>query len=255
MATFAHSQATTGSNNNANSTTLTVTLPNNPATGDLVVVGFTWANGASTQPSVPTVVDSSSNSYTISPKSPSSTQGAGAGFAYAFYLLSAPSTATKSIKATYQSTGGGAVHAAILQIDDFNVTGSISFFADAVGASSSGGTINNPTITSGAAGDLLFCHATPANSISTVNSPWTKGVIDSDGQATGYILSASTGGTAVNMTQVSGAWDSIALAFTTSSGATSAAARMLFAAPLTGIGSGNRFFGDRLSYSILRSYA
>jgi hypothetical protein len=213
---FAHSQATTGSNNNANSTSLTINLPNNPTLGDLVVAGFTWANGAGTAPSTPTVVDSNSNAYTLSTKSPSSTQAAAAGFDYVFYLLSAPANASKTLKATYQDTGGGAVHAAILQADDFNVTGSISFFADAVGSGTTGGTINTPTISSNSAGDLLYCHATPANSISSVNSPWTQGVIDGDGQASGYILSASTGGTALNMTQVSGAWDSIALAFTIS---------------------------------------
>jgi hypothetical protein len=218
---FSHAQATiTAHNNNANSTSQAVVLTNNPAAGDLVIVGFTWANGAGSTPTTPTLVDSASNSYTLTTNSPSTAQGATAGFDYIFYLLSAPANATKTLTATYQDTGAGAVHAAILTADDFTVSGgTVTFNNDAAGSGTTGTTINTPSITANAAGDLEYAHASSANAISSVDSPWTQGAIDTDGQASGYILSASGSSTAIAMTQTSGAWSSMAASFAfTSSG-------------------------------------
>ncbi len=222
---FAHAQATiTAHNNNPSTTTQNVVLTNNPSLGDLVIVGFTWANGAGSTPTTPTLVDANSNSYTLTTNSPSTAQGATAGFDYIFYLLSAPSNASKTLTATYQNTGAGTVHAAILTADDFTVTGgTVTFNGDAAGSGTTGVTINTPSITPAAAGDLLYAHGSSANAISSVDSPWTQGAIDSDGQASGYILSASAGSTSLAMTQTSGQWSSMAASFKfTASGANNA---------------------------------
>lgn len=218
---FAHSQATAKNTVNGASTTLTTTLTNNPALGDVVCVGIVWFNATGTPPASLTVADGNSNAYTKSTHSPSSVNAANVGHAYIFYLNNAPANASKSIVATY--TDPGASGAVELLADDFTVSGGTSAFdLDVAGNSTiAGTTINTPTVTRTGTGELLYCYAAPQSSITSVNTPWTQGDIGTDGTASGYILSASAD-TAVAMTCVSGEWDSIgaSFSFTASSGDT-----------------------------------
>lgn len=210
---FLHAQVTGKNTVNGSSTTLTTTLTNNPALGDLVCLGFTWFNGTANPPASLTIVDGNGNSYTKSPHSPSGVNALNVGQTYGFYLNNAPANASKSIIATY--TDPGASGATELFADDFTVSGGTSAFdLDVAGNSTvAGTTINTPTVTRTGTGELLYCYASPQSAISSVNSPWTQGSIGTDGTASGYILSASAD-TALNMTCVSGEWDSIGMSFT-----------------------------------------
>jgi len=209
---FAHPQATAKNTANGASTTLTATLANNPAAGDLVCVGFLWFNGTGGTPASLTIVDSNGNAYTKSPHSPSGVNALNVGQAYTFYLNNAPANASKSIIATYTDPGaGGAVE---LIVDDFPVSGGTSAFdMDVAGNSTvAGTTINTPTVTRTGTGELLYCYASPQSAVTSVDSPWTQGGIGTDATASGYILSASAD-TPLNMSCVSGEWDSMGMSF------------------------------------------
>ena len=245
---ISHAQTTRTANVSGATTTLNVVLTNNPANGDLVCIGAQYFNASTNQPATFTVADAAGKTYTKSTKSPSSTQSAAAGFAYIFFLNNA-SGANSTITATFTSPGaGGSVE---IFADDFTVAGgTTSVSSDTIGSSSTGGTINTPTVVVSGTTDLVYGFAAVAQVVSTVPSPWTLGAIGGHGNATGYILSRNSN-VAFNWTQVTaGQWDSIGqdFIFTASGGASKG---MLFPNPLTGIGVGNRFFGDRLSYSIL----
>jgi hypothetical protein len=203
---ISHAQATASGTANGASTSVSAVLTNNPALGDLVIVSFFWFNGANGNPASLTVADSASNSYTKSTNSPAQAGGSAAGHAYVFYLLSAPSNATKTITATYTDPGSGG--ATEILADDFTVTaGTVSFDQDIAGSGGTGTTINTPTVAISSSG-LEFCYGVPSGSVSSVNTPFTQGGIGADGSATGYILSTSISNT-VSMSCSSSTWNSM----------------------------------------------
>jgi hypothetical protein len=205
-----------GASQPSSGTTATVVIPQNPRPGDLVCVGIMGGHGLT----LGTVKDSNNNSYTITPNSPSSAHDATAGSIWLAYLLSAPANATGTITATFSA---GTISTADMWADEFYMGSGASavFDKDAVGSGSTGPTINTPSITPTQTGELLFAHANCDAHVTAINGSWIQGdgTLQSpafDGAA--YILSSSSGATALNFTENGSAWDSMAMAFSLSAG-------------------------------------
>lgn len=190
-------------------TSMTITLTSNPTLGDLVCVAVTPAVAVTAM----TCKDSNNNSYTATPSSPSTIE-TGAGQVWLFYLLSAPSNATKTLTVawTTSSDAGG-------WADEFSYgTQTCTFDKDASGVGTTGTTINLPSITPTNSGSLLYAAAAAGGTISapTANATlgsWTgSGGAITDGDMAEYDLNAS-GATAVQFTQTSGNWSALAMAF------------------------------------------
>jgi hypothetical protein len=208
---FTHAQATAKGTTNGSSTSTSAVLTNNPANTDTVCVGTFWSDTTANPPASFTVADANSNNYTKTTNSPSTVKATTCGSAFIFYLLNA-SGASKTVTATY--TNPGASGAVEILADDFTVTGgTVTFNQDSAG-NGNGATVNTPSVVA-AVGDLQYCYAAVASSISTVNSPWTQGGIGTDGSASGYILSAASN-QVLNMTQSVNPsdWDSMGASFT-----------------------------------------
>ena len=134
------------------------------------------------------------------------------------YLLSAPSNASATINISW--TGGGLMEA---WIDIFNYTQTCFFDKDANGFSATNHTtINSPSITPTNANSLLYACAAAGGTIThpiagaTLGS-WTgSGGAITQGDMAEYDLSACSA-TAVDFTQTTGNWSSLAMAFYTSS--------------------------------------
>lgn len=195
----------------ASVTSVSATLTSTPNQGNLIIVAVVSANSVATPPTV-TVKDANNNVYAATPNSPSlgNSEAITAGAPWLFSLV-APSNASKTITATYASTVGFGY---ILPVEFTVANGFAVFDVDAAGNGASGTAINTPTITPATAAELLFFLATPAHTITSVNSPWTQASTTASGIACGYVLSGSSGGTAVNCTtNSSGAWEAMAAAF------------------------------------------
>jgi hypothetical protein len=206
---FSHAQATATNVANGASTTLTVTLTNNPGLGDLVCVGFTWFDGSAGLPASLTVQDSNGNVYVPTPNSPTGFNAMAQN--YIFYLLDAPANASKTITATYTDPGAGG--ATIMDVDDFALSaGKALLDTDSTGSGTGTTAINSPTVVRNGNSELLFSYYVSEFGVTSVNAPWTQGAIDADGNATGYILSSSAN-VAVAATQNSGDWSCIAASF------------------------------------------
>jgi hypothetical protein len=211
---FTHVQgkvaATAGS---GSPTTLAVVLNAAPTAGNLVCVAF--CPGVSVTGL--TVKDANNNSYTVTPLSPSTFQ-TGCGQVWLAYLLSAPANASATINLSWTTTA----QTAPAWVDEFSFTGgSAAFDLDVANNTGvAGTTINTPSITPAGAGELLFAGAAAGGTISapvaggaSTNGVWTgaAGAITS-GDMAEYRLSSSSGATAVNYTQSSGAWSGMAMA-------------------------------------------
>lgn len=198
---------------------ISITFASTPNQGNVVWVAVISFDGTATPPTV-TVKDGNSNVYSATPNSPSlaNSEAITAGAPWLFKLV-APSNASATITATYSGTTTFCAIAAA----EFNVTGgTASFDVDAAGSGASGTNVNTPTINPTGAGELLFFLAGVAHTITSVNSPWTIAGSVFSGNAIGYILNGSSGGTAVNCTvNNSGAWEAMAgaFSFTASGGA------------------------------------
>lgn len=205
---FTHSQAQAFNNVLGASTSLIVTLTNNPAAGDVVCLGGVWSDGTANPPASYSIADSNSNAYTRSTNSPLTTNNQSA---YAYYLNNAPANATKTITASYSNTGGGGY--AEVVADDFAVSGGTSAFDQDAKASGTGTSPNTPTLTVSGSNELAWFYITSQNGVTSVDSPWTQsGITSSFSNASGYILSRSTN-VAVAATQNNGTWDNVALSF------------------------------------------
>lgn len=144
-ATWTHIQ---GSNAGATATTVSVVLPVNPVTGDLVVLSMQCTGAISAV----TFVDSASNSYT---------QPAGVPFAgvspkpiYVAYFLSAPANANKTIVASWTTSSFCQLYA-----DQFHSTVTpVAYDKSSTGAgtASGGGAVATPSLTPTNASELLY---------------------------------------------------------------------------------------------------
>lgn len=189
---------------------LTIALPNNPATGNFVVVGVT-DSGSGTL----TVADSASNSYTATAATPFV---ASAGRYGLFFLPNAPANANKTISISVGTpnafiTAFAAEFSGVTTASPFEREGSASFG----GANTN---INTPSITTTNNGDLLFCVAQGYNTISSANSPWIAISTTQGNTWAEYYIQSTAGAQAVDFTQASSTfWDAMSAAFTASAGA------------------------------------
>lgn len=192
-------------------TSIVAVLGSNPTAGSVVCVSFFWYNGGAASAGAVTVQDGNSNSYTISPNSPSAARPATAGIVYNAYLI-APANADKTITISYTT-------ASILKsasVDEFPVSGGTAAFdADAAGTGTTGTAINTPTIPVNGANELVYCAGVSDHNITSVDAPWTQVFAPGPAfsEAVGYILSRSSS-VAVAMTEnTSGGWDTIGMSF------------------------------------------
>jgi hypothetical protein len=192
-----------------NVTSASVTLSSAPGTGHLVCVAVVPETAITSM----TAKDGNSNAYTVTPNSPS-TNVSGAGQVWLAYLLSAPASASATITASWTTaTASVSVFAA-----EFSYSGTASFDTDvAAYSTTSSTTINTPSITGAAVGELLFSAAAAGGTISapangsTLGS-WTGAGPIAAGDQAEYILSSSGSATAVDYTQSSGTWSAMAMA-------------------------------------------
>jgi hypothetical protein len=190
---------------NGTATTVSVSLGNNPATGDVVCVGLFFYG--SSAPSSVSIKDANSNAYTITPHSPA-TYSNGKGWIYAAYLLSAPSNASKSITATWTNGEYAEIYA-----EEFSVSGGTQGFDTDVAQSNttnSSTTISLPSITPSSSGELLY--STMGIASTSVTAPtagatlggWTGAAGGISGTYTGvdseYITNSGSSATAVDYT-------------------------------------------------------
>lgn len=198
-----YGSATSGTSKNCVLTTA-------PASGSFVTV-FVFGNPSLTA----MTVSDGTNSYTATSNSPSNVNDATAGSVWMFYWY-----ATTTGGTTVTASWTGTCSFCSIMVNNWGVTGAGAVVPDVVptcaGAACSGnGTvINNPTITSPTAGDLLLCFEATENTTNSANSPWTidphgTGAFNELGE---YILSAS-GTQACAFGTASGHWDSIGASF------------------------------------------
>lgn len=201
--------------NTTTTATLTVTLPNNPTPGNLVVVLFNWS---STTPTFSSIKDNAAtpNSYTLTSKSPyqnTASFGGSTNTTGIAYLANVPSGATKSITLTISATvTSGAMN---VWAAEFSGAATSPFENDATNHSSTAGTtINLPTYTTLNAGDLLVGTCFVSGAVSSANSPWTEiSTLPASGNAAEYYIQTSAGAQAVGWTASSSTWAAIEAAF------------------------------------------
>jgi hypothetical protein len=200
------------------SATLVLTLPNNPTTGNFVVVGV--IDGAS---STISVADANSNSYTATTGSPFAGSGAGIGI---YYLANAPSNASKTITITVGSASAGvlgwvAEFSGVATSSPQEQTPQTSYYAGP------GTAINLPSITTTHNGDLLISIVN-TSAITSANSPWTAMGSIIFGNLTEYDIQATAGAQATNFTSsASNHWDGMIASFVASGGSTPAVVHSL----------------------------
>jgi hypothetical protein len=203
---------TTSSSASYGSTALVLTLPNNPATNNLVVITVTLGTGATSY----TVVDSNSNSYTATPSTPF----AGSGSVIGIYYLIAPSNATKTI--TITKVGGTPAGLILGFASEYSGTATSSVLERDATQSFGGPStaITTPSLTSTNNGDLLVGHVDAYGTVTSANSPWTGiGSVQNLGNYSEYYVQATAGAQGINFTQsTSTEWDSISAAFKAGAG-------------------------------------
>lgn len=197
-----------GSAGSGGITNVSVTLPNNPATGNFVVAGVT-----STDAGPFTVTDGNSNSYVATTNTPF-TSGAKCGI---YYLANAPANANKVI--TFNGSGVSNFYS--LFVAEFSgVKTSSPLERDNTG-SGTGTTVNSPSVTTTNNGDLLIGCCESNNGITSAGSPWTGvSTIPASGDYAEYFIQSSSGAQAVNFAQTNGTWGAIEAAFLAATGDT-----------------------------------
>ena len=206
---FAHAQASANGDTSINgATTLSVSLTNAPAVGDVVCVSVCSFDGGIT---VSNVQDGNGNVYTKSPQSPSNTNPNTVGYSYLFYWI-ATGTPHKTITATFSSLVAANGDIVAMIIDDFTVSGgTASFDIDASGAGF-GTTVSTPTLTPTNPNSLVYAGIAGGGS-AVVNSPWTGTTNTNYDTATGEYQLSVTASQNPNLTQANTLWDSMMMAF------------------------------------------
>jgi hypothetical protein len=195
--------------NGISAASLTLTLPNNPTVGNLVCVALQCSSGTTY-----TVADSNGNNYTSTPAGPV-TENGGAGIAQIFYLRNAPANASKSVIVTAGS-GTPTIVGEVFEFSGADTTSSPIDVEVTHNSATSQTNINDPTITSGKDGELLFFTCTAlGGAMTAINSPWTGlFAFGGTGTAGGYFIQPTHGSQAISLTQTSaGAWAAIITAF------------------------------------------
>lgn len=193
-------------------TTVAVTLGAAPKPGNLVCIAVGAWTGTTSGPALVSVKDGNGNSYTITPKSPSSLYVTQFGAVWLAYLLLAPLNASATITATFAASISDE---AVIWAREFSHTGSgiVVFDTDEIGSGNDLASTNTPIITPTYPNSLLYAAATVSGTIASAGAPWTIGNIEAtSGWADEYLLSA-TAATAVSLLQNSATWDSMAMSF------------------------------------------
>ena len=196
----------------ATSAAVTVTLPNNPTPGNLVVVLFSFNNNTTTISSIKDTAGTPNN-YTQTTKSPyinTSTFGGNDNTIGIAYLANVPVGATKSITITLSVSQIIDLWAA-----EFSGAAISPFENDATNHSSTASTtINLPTYTTLNNGDLLVAVNFVSGAVSSANSPWTEiSTLPASGSGAEYTIQTSAGAQAVGWTASSSTWAAIEAAF------------------------------------------
>jgi hypothetical protein len=197
------------------------------AIGDLVAI-TAWCY-ASCTPTSMTLGNQTATQTTVSGNPGAGSPGTGQGFI--FYILSSGTSGSQTLSFT---ASGGASQTQISYID-FTPSAGCTFSHDVdspagtgTGSGDSPGTINAPSI-SPASGDLLFDFTWTTEHINSVSSPWSCPIYSGSGEtetcefvntinAAAYILSAPSGSTANNMTDIhaSDSWQGLITSFSLS---------------------------------------
>jgi len=210
---------------NGSGNTATVTV-NVYAVGDLVA--FTaWCYSSCTPVSL-TMGNQTATRTTVSGNPGPGNPGEGQGFI--FYILSAaeagPQTATFTVTGTHSDIQTSYIDFSASSGCTFthNVDSPLGYFPGNPNDTGPG-PINAPSITP-SPGDLLFVFTYTSEHVTSVNSPWSCPIYQSNQEcefdgtvnAAGYILSASAGATANNMTDIhnSDSWQALITSFTMS---------------------------------------
>lgn len=188
-------------------TTVSVTLASAPTAGNAVVCGVELYDPSLT---VSSAADNagSPNSYTVAAHAAGNAATVGANL---IYLLSVPSGAGATITATASAT---ITFTSNIVCTEFHRTsGTWVWDTQATANGSGSSTVNTPSITGAAAGEILYALAGTggAQVSATNNSPWTEGdptahgIEPSSDHIAGnqYILSSSGSSTAINITLTS----------------------------------------------------
>jgi|SRR5580765_2032251 len=238
-------QVASAINSGGSATTLNVVLPNNPTSGNFVVVCFAYLSG--TLPTGFTVADSNSNSYTATTKSPFTTTQAGSGKIGIYYLLSTPANATKTITVTRLGSGSAGTNSFNIWAAEFSgVKTSAALENDAsVNNSGSSTTINTPSITSTNDGDLYIGVCLAGQTISAAGSPFALISTVQNGNAAEYYVQPTHGARAAAYTQSpTGVWDGLLAAFIAATGGGTGKLKYFGMAKLDGITTGGPFFAN-----------
>jgi len=193
------------------------------AIGDLVAITAWCGPESSCTPTSVTL-----GSQTAVQTSVTGTWNSNEGEGFIFYILSANTAGSQTLTFT-ESGNTSEIQVAYI---DFTPSSGCKFShdVDSPVGSGTGGTINTPSITPSAAGELLFNFTFVSEHITSIGSPWSctvyppveggtcyyQSTIDADA----YVLSSSAGATANNMTNIhtTDTWEAIIASFTISSG-------------------------------------
>jgi hypothetical protein len=187
--------------------TLTLTLPNNPTTNDLVVVSIAFP----ASPGTISVKDSNNNVYTAATSTPFTASSG----VYGTYYLVAPANATKSITLAGTTATGGFIVGWIAEFSGTATTTPLETVGTANFAGP-GTAVNLPSVTTTNSGDLLIAFAQTFGAISTINSPWTviSSISAGGNSAASYFIQTTAGAQAINYTQTpSNSWDGFMTVF------------------------------------------
>jgi hypothetical protein len=140
----------------------------------------------------------------------SGTNDATAGTAWLFFFYSASGCGTTWTATATSTTFFG------ITVDVVSVSGAGSVVqdgGDVIGNGTGTTTINTPSVPSTTTGDLQVCYASPEDSISSANSPWSGDGGGAGGSMVEFIFSSSSS-QACNFTQINTThWDSIGATF------------------------------------------
>jgi hypothetical protein len=200
---------TVSGNSGFGSSPFTITLPNNPATGNLVVVSIA-ANSSVTGISI---ADANSNNYTAA-----AVLFAGSSRKLGIWYLIAPANANKAITVTITTPTGfteawAAEFSGAATSAPFESSATVSFAGP-------GTTVNLPSITTTNNGDLLIGLAVGYSTLTAAVAPWTAiATASGDNAWTEYYVKPTAGAQAIGFTQsASNNWDAMSAAFKSASG-------------------------------------
>lgn len=182
--------------NQSTTNTITVTLPNDPGTGNFVSVAVVVANGRT----LTSVVDCNANTYTVTTNSPSSNANRNAK-AYITYFENV-SNGCKTITVTVSGTGS--THAAFAAEFSGMATSSVLDIDAAHSGTNATTHIIDPSITPAANEELIISVAGIA--VNAVNSPYTAIDVSAlSGSWAGYYIQPTAALLTVDFNQSSSA--------------------------------------------------